>query len=569
MKQGLGELRSSLAGRLFALMLMCILPLAAILFYNLYSLKESQSRRVHEDAYRLGQVASLEMARIIGGVEDTLLAVAAAPVVRGTDIVACNAYMERITEALPQFSGIAVLDSKGIIRCLQNPKGIGVSLADKAYFRESYERGKIVLGRFAKGRVSGQLILPIAVPIRDGQNATVGVVAGSLSLNWLEKRLTERHFAVDSSLTVADGDGTIVARYPQPDKFVGTRIPDKYRDLVTAVAPGTIELTSQDGVRRILAYFPPSDPSTGLYVSIGLSTENEFGAISMALVWGIVVTLAAIIAASLLAWLIGRYSIRRPVAQLVATVEAWRHGRQDTRTGLTDSDGEFGVVGKAIDAYMDELVASRGKTEFMMRELDHRVKNLLATVQVIARQTLKSADVDPAIFKALSARLSAMSEAHSILMKDESHAASFREIVRAAIAPFDHPADSPFRVDGPDFTVGSAAALAFSMSLHELCTNAAKYGALSADGLVTIVWRIEGGNSEGSLGITWTESDGPGCSVPSNKGFGTLMVRRMLADQLKGELVVEYPPEGFVLRFVVPLGNLRPQAVEPHDDMPT
>jgi len=561
-------LRSSLTGRLIALMLMCILPLAAILIYNLYTLRESQERAVHDEAFRLGQVASLEMARIIGGVEDTLLAVAAAPVVRELSGEACNRYMERVTKLLPQFSGIAVLDANGVIRCLQNPRGIGVSLGDKEYFKQAFADGQTVLGRFTKGRVSGVLVLPLAVPIKDEGGSISGVVAGSMNLDWLEKRLTERRFARNSSLTVADGDATVIARYPQPEKFVGTPIPEQFRHLVKAVAPGTLELTSQDGTRRILAYFPPSDPSTGLYVSVGLSTEEEYGTITRALIWGSGVTAAAIVVACLLAWLTGKYSIRRPVDRLVATVEGWRHGRQDARTGFTDFDGEFGVVGGAIDAYMDELVAARSNAEFMMRELDHRVKNLLATVQVIARQTLKSADVDPAIFTALSARLSAMADAHSILLKDESHAASFREVVETSIKPFDHPGDSPFRFDGPDFTVGSSAALAFSMALHELCTNAAKYGALSTDGIVTIKWRIDGEHTEGSLEMTWTETGGPLCVEPSRKGFGTLMVQRMLADQLRGELGVEYSPEGLVLRFVVSTANLRPQAVEPHEDTP-
>jgi two-component sensor histidine kinase len=545
-------------------MLMCILPLAAILFFNLYSLRQSQERAIHETAYRLGQVASLEMARIIGGIEDTLHAVAAAPIMRSFDAASCNDYMKRVTKSLPQFSGIAVLDRNGIIRCLQNPKGIGVSLADKDYFKESLQKGRTVLGRYTRGRVSGELVLPVAVPIMDDMGRANGVVAGSISLAWLEKRLTERQFAKGSSLTVADADGTIVARFPEPEKFVGTRIPEQFRHFVTSVAPGTVEVTSQDGTRRILAYFPPSDPHQSLYVSVGLSTQEEYGAIVRALLWGLVVTVGAILLAAALAWFIGRYSIRRPVDRLVATVEAWRHGQQDARTGFTEADGEFGVVGRAIDLYMDEIAAARGKTDFMMRELDHRVKNLLATVQVVIRQTLKSAKVDSAVTKVLTDRLSAMSEAHSILMKDESHAASFRDIVETAIAPFDQPTVSSFRIDGPNFTVGSAAALAFSMALHELCTNAAKYGALSTDGLVTIKWRVDGEEQAvGALGLTWTESGGPPCAKPSTSGFGTLMVHRMLADQLKGELSIDYPSDGLEVRFVVPMANLRPQAIEP------
>ncbi|MDQ0321121.1 two-component sensor histidine kinase [Pararhizobium capsulatum DSM 1112] len=549
-------MRSSLAKRLFVLMLMCIVPLAAILFYNLYALWQSQERSVHDEAYRLGQVASLEMARIMGGVEDTLLAVAAAPIVRDFQADACNAYMARVTKALPQFSGIAVLDGSGVIRCLQNPAGIGVSLADKAYFQDSMRTGATVIGRFTEGRVSKELVLPVAVPIRDEAGKVLGVVAGSISLKWLEQKLTERNFAKSSSLTVADADGTIIARYPEPERFVGTQIPERYRHLVRAVAPGTTELTSQDGTHRILAYFPPSSPSTGLYVSVGLSTAEEYGEITKALVSGIVVTLGATIVACLLAWITGRYAIRRPVDRLVSTVEAWRHDQPGARTGLSEADGEFGVVGKAIDDFMDELADARGRSEILMRELDHRVKNLLATVQVVARQSLKSANIDAKVLRALDARLAAMSDAHSVLMGNEKQKAKFVEIVRSAIHPFDKPEATAFEISGPDVVLGSKAALAFSMALHELCTNAAKYGALSAEGKVWIKWDVRRVEDADMLIFHWREIDGPTVSTPTSEGFGGLMIRRMLPDQLRGTLSITYAVSGLDLRFEVPVGNL-------------
>lgn len=538
-------------------MLMCVMPLATVLFFNLYSLRQSQERGVHDDAYRLGQVASLEIARIVGGAEDTLLAVAAAPIVRDFDVEGCNAYMGRVTRAMPQFSGIPVLDRSGVIKCLQNPKGIGTSLADKDYFKQSFSTGKTVLGRYTKGRVSGDLVLPIAVPIKDDAGTITGVVAGSMSLSWLEKRLTERQFAKNSSLTVADADGTVIARYPQPEKFVGTRILEQFRHLVTAVAPDTMELTSQDGTRRIIAYFPASDPSTGLYVSIGLSTAEEYGAITSATTRGIVVTLIAIAIAALLAWIIGKFYIRRPVDRLVATVQALRSGQQAARTGFDEKDGEFGIVGKAIDAYAAELTEAHGRTDILMRELDHRVKNLLATVQVIMRQTLKTANVEPAVQRTLSARLSAMSEAHSVLMRNENHTASFAAIVAAALHPFENPTSKVINVAGPDFEVGSSTALAFTMALHELATNAAKYGSLSVDGTVNVEWSLEPGPDGHLLSFTWKERGGPAVSKPETEGFGTLMIRRMLADQLRGEMHANFSDAGLELKLTVPTSNLK------------
>ena len=547
-------MRSSLAIRIIVLMVMSITPLSAILFYNLYNLQLSQERAVHDKAYRLGQVAALEMARIVGGAEDTLLSIAAAPAVRDFDAASCNAYMARVTQSLPQFSGIAVLDRDGVIRCLQNPSGIGVSLRDTTYFQESFRDGKTVIGRYTRGRVSNALVLPIAVPVRNDAGRTTGVVAGSLSLHWLQQRLTERNFARSSSLTIADADGTVLARYPSPDQFVGTRIPDAFQSLVRAVAPGTTEVTSQDGVKRVLAYFPPSDPTTGLYLSIGLSTEEEYGAISTALTWGWVAALATISIAAALAWFAGSHAIKKPIENLVSTVEAWRQGHLEARTNLAKTDGEFGIVGAAIDAYMNELVEARARSEILMRELDHRVKNLLSTVQVVTRQSLKSANVDPAVLAVLNARLAAMAKAHSVLMTNEHHTARFDLLVEAALEPFRVKGADSFEIAGPGLTVGSTAALAFSMALHELATNAAKYGALSADGCVDVHWNFEDDGQ--TLRFSWSETGGPALVEPESKGFGSVMIQKMLGEQLSGHLVVSYPPQGLQLIFTVPRNHL-------------
>jgi two-component sensor histidine kinase len=537
-------------------MLMCIIPPAAMLFYNLYSLRQSQQSNLHQEAYRLGEVAALEISRIVDGAENTLIGMAAAPVVRELRPGECSAYMVRVSSALPQFSGIAVLDRQGVIRCHQKPAGIGVSLADKEYFKRSLDTGRTVLGRYTVGRVSKDRVLPVAVPIRDDAGMISGVLAGSINLKWLQQRLSERNFARSGSLTVADAGGTIIARYPQPEHSVGKRIPDQFQNLVHAVAPGTVALKRDDGIEYILAYFPPPDPNTGLYVSVGISTAEEYSAITNAFLRGIVVTMGAVTVSLFLAWSTARYSIHRPMGRLVSTVEAWKNDDVRARTGLSKADGEFGIVGKAIDNYMDELISAQERSELLMRELDHRVKNLLATVQVIARQSLKAANVDPDVLNALDARLVAMSEAHSILMQNNEQTASIADVVRSAVRPFENPGSTAFEISGPDITLGSAAALAVTMALHELATNAAKYGALVGDGKVSIHWNLVDAGRGGSMDFHWKESGGPAAATPGKSGFGSLMIQRTLADQIGGELVLDYAPGGLHVSLMVPLDRL-------------
>lgn len=543
-------------------MLVAVLPISAVLFYNLYSIRAAKEREVHAKAYLTGQLAALEMQRLLGGLENTLVAIAAAPAVQRLDRTPCNEYVTRVGNQMGQFAGIAVLDARGVIQCRQEPKGIGVSLADRDYAKKSLA-GSFAVGEFTIGRVSGQKVLPVSVPIINDAGQVVGAVAGSLDLDWLNDKVRSRTFATDSNLTLADRNGVILARHPNPERFVGTTIPAQYQSLVHADGPGTVELTSQDGTRRILAYFPPSNSQPGLYISAGVSTAAEYAALNRAMYYGAAGALATTAMALALASATGRSSIRRPVSHLLRTVEAWRANNEAVRTGMSAGNGEFGQLGAAIDAYMDELVAARQKRQedeeqraILMRELDHRIKNLLTTVRAVARQSFKASAVDPAALETFNNRLSAMGDAHSLLIKDSWRSATLDDLVATAIRPFDNVQPSQFQVSGPHLVLQSNAALALSMALHELCTNAVKYGALRAeDGRIQITWRITDGTAPALL-LEWNEQDGPPVVPPTSSGFGSTMITRMLGRQLDGKVDVRYEPDGLRFSLSAPVANL-------------
>src|SRR6185503_11889563 len=134
---------------------------------------------------------------------------------------------------------------------------------------------------YTEGRVALRPVLPLALPLRDGAGAVIGVVAAALDLEWLSGQLRERSLAKGGSVTVADRNGVILARDPMPEQFVGTRIPDQFQELVHASGPGSIELVSQHGTRRVLGYSPPS-PRRNFYVSAGLASAESFAAVNRA-----------------------------------------------------------------------------------------------------------------------------------------------------------------------------------------------------------------------------------------------------------------------------------------------
>ena len=307
--------------------------------------------------------------------------------------------------------------------------------------------------------------------------------------------------------------------------------------------------------------------SMGLYISVGISTDESYATIRRATWIGLFATLASLFLSFVLAWLTSSELIRRPVGKLIATISDWRAGNEMSRTGMSERGGEFGVVGKAIDEFLVELVVARKNAataeeqrELLVGELDHRVKNLLATVQSVARQTFREkAGAEDAV-DVFTQRLAAMSEAHSLLMKDSWQSAGMLSVVAAATRPFDNQDNRHFEIVGPDFPVKAKAVLSLSMALHEMCTNAVKYGALKSNGgMIGIHWEIEKDKlpDGGILRLTWTERGGPVVVAPEKFGFGLKMIERVLGYELDADVQAAYPASGIIFTLIVPLGRIR------------
>lgn len=190
------------------------------------------------------------------------------------------------------------------------------------------------------------------------------------------------------------------------------------------------------------------------------------------------------------------------------------------------------------------------------RELSHRMKNTLAIVQAIATQTLRNASDLAGASDTLSARLVALGRAHDLLLTGESESADMRAIIEGALELHDDRQSGRFTLEGPDLRVGEAAALSLALMIHELATNAAKYGALSRpQGRVRIGWAISGQAGEETVQLRWQESGGPPVTPPTRKGFGSRLIERGLSGAVGGEVVTDYRPEGLTCTLTAPLAG--------------
>ncbi|MCW4116042.1 PAS domain S-box protein [Aurantimonas sp. MSK8Z-1] len=185
-------------------------------------------------------------------------------------------------------------------------------------------------------------------------------------------------------------------------------------------------------------------------------------------------------------------------------------------------------------------------------ELQHRVKNTLAMVQAIASQTFRQASDVASARTAFEARLAALADVYDSLVHHNWRGAPIHTVVEGALAP--HGLGSGrFRIDGPELALGARHTLALSLALHELATNAAKYGALREEsGRVDVIWRVDGRSEEARFHFKWQESGGPPVTAPSTFGFGTRMIERTLGGYFDGQAVFSYDTGGVCLKLEAP-----------------
>jgi PAS domain S-box-containing protein len=232
----------------------------------------------------------------------------------------------------------------------------------------------------------------------------------------------------------------------------------------------------------------------------------------------------------------GRYDVEYRVKQADGSwrwLSAW---------GLTEFEGK-GAKRKAVAiAGASRDLSDQKRAEELQRlltnELNHRIKNSLATVQSIVATSLRSADDLETASEAVVARIVSLAQAHDLLTDRNWSGANLLDLVTRAIAPF---ASGQITVEGPSFDVSPRQALALSMALHELGTNATKYGALSEpSGRVDLRWTIQNER----LHLDWRETGGPRVVAPSRRGFGSRLLEGILSRDLNGETRLEFAAEG-------------------------
>lgn len=232
----------------------------------------------------------------------------------------------------------------------------------------------------------------------------------------------------------------------------------------------------------------------------------------------------------------------------------------ETRWIVARGRPHYGVDGKplSMSGVTLDMTENRRNEEqrlLLTAELKHRVKNSMATIQSIATQTLRNASSLKEAQEVLTARMQSLASAHDLLTREDWQSATIAECVASATESFDVPNSRRVLVGGPHVNLGPRAAMAMILALHELATNAVKYGSLSVPGgHVAIDWHIVNHGTDKMIEFRWQEVGGPTLkSKPSRRGFGTRLIEQVLTSELGGHGEIQFLPAGVVFKITSPL----------------
>ena len=217
-------------------------------------------------------------------------------------------------------------------------------------------------------------------------------------------------------------------------------------------------------------------------------------------------------------------------------------------------EGVFaGYWGSCVDvsSHRDAERAQR----IVINDMNHRMKNLLAVVQAMAMQSFREDRSVASSMHAFDSRLRALATAHDLLLDRSRDDVGLHGIIESTVAPHD-PGNARVTFEGPPLVLDPETAVSMAMTIHELLTNAAKYGALSTPaGTVSIVWSFDSAPDRGKVRLEWKERGGPAVVTPTRRGFGTRFIERVLAGQANGEAAVRFEPDGVRAVFEAPAGK--------------
>ena len=364
--------RVSLTLRLITLVLIAVCPAIGIQAYNEYELRKAREADIRQQVVQITKQFGEEIGELREGARQLLLALAQLTPVKLRDTAECNELFATLASQYANYTLLAAAGPDGRIFCSSKPLAYS-SVADQPFFKRAIARDGLAVGNYWADPASGQRMIHFALKFDQGDGQTAGVVFAGLDLAWLSEHLKERGLSPTSSILIADREGNIIARLPNPAALVGKNMRKSHEAIMDGDTAGWEEAVGVDGGTRIFGYVPPALPPRDFFLSAGQSKAEAFAAIDSATTRGIGLIALGLLAATIAAIVGGRKFLLEPINGLVRFATEWRNGNYGARVQLRHQGSEIGHLGATFNAMADALAAryaAQQRAEQELRELN-------------------------------------------------------------------------------------------------------------------------------------------------------------------------------------------------------
>src|SRR5712691_4283639 len=358
----------SLTLRLIILVLIAIFPAIVIQAYNEYELRKAREADIRQQVVQITKQFGEEIGELREGARQLLLALAQLTPVKSRESEACDALFATLASQFANYSLLAAADTEGRIFCSSAPLSYA-SVADQPFFKRAMAQDGLAVGNYWADKASGRRMIHFALKFDNGDGRTAGVVFAGLDLRWLSEQLKERGLSPTASILIADREGNIIARLPNPEALVGKNMRKSHEEIMDGNTTGWEEAVGVDGATRIFGYVPPALPPRDFFLSAGQSKAEAFAAIDSATGRGIALIVFGLLAATIAAIVGGRRFLQEPISGLLHFATEWRNGNYEKRVEVRHPNSEIGHLGATFNAMADALDARYTAQKRLEREL--------------------------------------------------------------------------------------------------------------------------------------------------------------------------------------------------------
>jgi two-component sensor histidine kinase len=541
LRAGWNGLATSVQSYLLLIAAGCTVPLALVGGYFAYHVALEASERSKADLDERLNLMRSAVEQRIDRVAAQLEVLAHSPDLQAGDL---TRFREHAVEANKLIRGITVLlaDRNGdqIINTRPFPPGQPIPRRKNLVAQNrAWESAEPQVSDLYPATVDGKPVISVEVPIFGASHQVKYILAaGIVSSTFAD--LMDQYVPSGAIGSIIDRNGVLIARRPTEAGLIGKKTIPAVLAHIGEPFVFWMKATSRTGVPTYSSLL--RSPQTGWSVNLAVPREVIDGPLRQT----VIIFFSAGIAAVILGLLLAR-AISQRFLRAFATLQdhVRRLASQDLVLPAQGPVSEINKMDDTLHLVGTTLLEAAQRQQVLLDEVNHRVKNTLATIQAIIRLSLPAASSLKSYASSLEQRILALSTAYNLLTQTDWQGADIESIVQKILSPFDLGGRAV--LTGAHVTLRPKLALAFAAAVQELCTNASKYGALSVPaGRLDARWTI---GESGIVNFTWVERDGPSVQKPTRRGFGTRFIQEVLAADANWDAVLDYAPAG--LRCII------------------